>query len=102
MMVCTVWRTRTHIPNTSSLSTCVSWPKLRPSRQAQAQAEQAQIQNRLTLTVEQLAISLGGLRAEVGEVAKIQRELAESQAHTEDRLNALLNYFERHLNEHDQ
>jgi hypothetical protein len=102
MMVCTVWRTRTHIPNTSSLSTCVSWPKLRPSRRAQAQAEQAQIQNRLTLTVEQLAISLGGLRAEVGEVAKIQRELAESQAHTEDRLNALFNYFERHLNEHDQ
>jgi hypothetical protein len=28
--------------------------------------------------------------------------LAESQAHTEDHLNALLNYFERHLNEHDQ
>jgi isocitrate dehydrogenase kinase/phosphatase len=72
------------------------------AEQAQAQAEQAQIQNRLTLTVEQLAISLGGLRAEVGEVAKIQWELAESQAHTEDRLNALFNYFERHLNEHDQ
>jgi hypothetical protein len=77
---------------------------------AEAQAKQAGTgasragadPERLTLTVEQLAISLGGLRAEVGEVAKIQRELAESQAHTEDRLNALFNYFERHLNEHDQ